>query len=142
MVLAASTKRVSNMKAKGFTLLEVMIAITIFALVASTLSQTTSVSVDNQLRLEERMIASWLAENQIIELRSLPWQDIKDSQKEVEMASQKWQLITKIKPQKKFGGIAIPLDIKRAEVSVHKNNGQNGSPIITLSAYLANETLE
>jgi len=130
------------MKAKGFTLLEVMIAITIFALVASTLSQTTSVSVDNQLRLEERMIASWLAENQIIELRSLPWQDIKDSQKEVEMASQKWQVITKIKAQKKFGGIAIPLDIKRAEVSVHKNNGQNGSPIITLSAYLANETLE
>jgi len=130
------------MKAKGFTLLEVMIAITIFALVASTLSQTTSVSVDNQLRLEERMIASWLAENQIIELRSLPWQDIKDSQKEVEMASQKWQVITKIKAQKKFGGIAIPLDIKRAEVSVHKNNDQNGSPIITLSAYLANETLE
>lgn len=130
------------MKNSGFTLLEVMIAITIFALVASTLSQTTSIAVGNQLNLEDRMIASWIAENQIIELRSVPWQDIKTESKEVEFANRKWAIKTLVTPQKQFSGVAIPLDIKKAEVSVSDINNQEDASVISYTAYLANETLE
>ena len=50
-------------KNKGFTLLEVMIAVTVFAVIATTISQTTSQSVGNLLYLQDKTLASFVAEN-------------------------------------------------------------------------------
>ena len=45
-------------RAAGFTLIEVMIAVTVFVAVATTISQTTSQSVGTQLSLENTTLAS------------------------------------------------------------------------------------
>ena len=122
---------------KGFTLLEVMIALTIFALIATTLSQTTSVSVDNQIHLEQKLIANWIAENEIITLRTKPYAEIKNSKNEINFSDRDWSITTVVKPQKKFAGIPFDLDVKRVEIKV----APKGSPdsLINLVAYMAND---
>jgi general secretion pathway protein I len=124
---------------KGFTLLEVMIALTVFALIATTLSQTTASAVDNQLGIERTIFANWIAENEIILLRANAWGDIKSTTSEVEMANQEWVVTKTVKDKKSFSGVAIPLEVKEVTVTVGLKN--QASSIVNLTAYLANESL-
>lgn len=84
---------------KGFTLLEVMIAVTIFAAMAVVISGTTSQATDVALTLENKTLAGWVAENQLHQIRlehSLPnvvGTEIKD---EVSMANRDWLVKTKV----------------------------------------------
>ncbi|WP_248805727.1 type II secretion system minor pseudopilin GspI [Pseudomonas sp. MWU13-2100] len=58
------------MKAEsGFTLLEVMIALAIFALLAATVLSASQFVVRQGGTLQERLFATWLADNQLNELR-------------------------------------------------------------------------
>lgn len=85
----------------GFTLLEVMIALTIFATLAITISSTASQAVSNALYLEEKVLATWVAENTLTELRiqtraaqALPPQtETKDT---LEMGSREWVVKTAV----------------------------------------------
>ena len=56
----------------GFTLLEVLIALAIFAIVGAALVKNATQTVNQTTRLEERTVAIWLAENQLNEIRSAP----------------------------------------------------------------------
>ena len=49
---------------RGFTLLEVMLALAIFALAAMAVLQIASGALSNQQILEEKTVAGWVAENQ------------------------------------------------------------------------------
>ena len=49
---------------RGFTLLEVMLALAIFALAATAVLQIASGALSNQQILEEKTVAGWVAENQ------------------------------------------------------------------------------
>lgn len=55
--------------ARGFTLLEVLIALSIFAICASTLIQQSGRSIRQATYLETRTHASWIAENELARLR-------------------------------------------------------------------------
>lgn len=58
------------MKAEsGFTLLEVMIALAIFAVLAATVLSASQFVVRQSGTLQERLFATWLADNQLNELR-------------------------------------------------------------------------
>lgn len=99
----------------GFTLLEVMIAITIFAMLATTVSQVASVTVDNQIHLERKMVASWIAENKIIELRLSTWDKIKKSSEDVKMSDREWVVKVAAKDVKDF---PLPIPLREVNVSV------------------------
>ncbi len=60
-------KRVKT--ARGFTLLEVMIALTIFATLAAAVISAGHYSLRQNVRLNEQMQCAWLADNQLTELR-------------------------------------------------------------------------
>lgn len=123
----------------GFTLLEVMVALTVFALIATTLSQTTASAVDNQLSVEQALFANWIAENEITKLRSSPWNDIKKNSKDIFMANQDWTIKTSVAIKKSFSGVAIPLEVKEVTVSIHIKD--QTSTTSSLTAYLANEDI-
>lgn len=55
--------------ARGFTLLEVMIALTIFATLAAAVISAGHYSLRQNVRLNEQMQCAWLADNQLTELR-------------------------------------------------------------------------
>lgn len=61
--------RKKTIGAKGFTLLEVLIALSIFAICASTLIQQSGRSLRQAAYLETRTLANWIAENELEHLR-------------------------------------------------------------------------
>jgi len=138
MVLDDISSRFSMKNNNGFTLLEVMIAITIFALIATTLSKVSATTVDNHIHLERKLLATWIAENDITELRSVPFANIKNGTKELTYADRDWIIKRNVKPIKQFSGIPIPLEIKELSVSVSLAESED-SPLQTLSAYLTND---
>lgn len=127
-------------KQSGFTLLEVMIAIAVFALIATTMSQTTSIAVDSQIHLEQKLLANWIAENKITTLRSISWIELKNSREDIEIANRKWVINVKAADKKSFPGIpvAVPLPIKEITVNVALYENPD-SPLISMIAYMANE---
>jgi general secretion pathway protein I len=65
-----NTKPHSIKKSLGFTLIEVMVALSIFAVCASILVQQSGRSARQSAYLETRTLATWLAQNRLSELRS------------------------------------------------------------------------
>lgn len=55
--------------ARGFTLLEVLVALAIFALVAASILTASARSLQTAARLEDKTLALWIADNQMIELQ-------------------------------------------------------------------------
>lgn len=85
-----------NPFSKGFTLLEVMIALTIFVAIALSLSQTASQSVDTVLYMQDKTLASMLAENQLNEIRLKGLPRIGETKGQVRFASREWQIFTQV----------------------------------------------
>lgn len=127
-------------KQRGFTLLEVMIAVTVFALIAISVSQATSVAVDNQIHLERKLLACWIAENETTLMRSESWANIKKGSKELEYANQKWLIKKTVKEKKRFTGIPIPIpiDVREVEISVSLEESPD-SPLFTLTSFMAKD---
>ena len=55
---------------RGFTLVELLVALVVFAIVAITAYTTTSDTLSQQQRLEERTLANWIAKNELALLRA------------------------------------------------------------------------
>jgi general secretion pathway protein I len=76
----------------GFTLLEVLVALAIFALVAASVLTATARSLQTASRLEDKTLAMWIADNRLTELQ-LAQSPVADGreQGEVEFAGRRWQ---------------------------------------------------
>ena len=57
------------MRSKGFTLLEVMVALMIVAFALTALSASMNQMIDAANTMRDRTYASWIAQNKIAELR-------------------------------------------------------------------------
>ncbi|HAK51099.1 MAG TPA: type II secretion system protein GspI [Gammaproteobacteria bacterium] len=84
-------------KSKGFTLVEIMIAMAIFAIVSTTVLKNATQSISQTRMIKERTIAQWIAENQLQELRMLPRGDehfpsVGIDRSSVTMANREWQV--------------------------------------------------
>ena len=55
--------------ARGFTLLEVLVALAIFAVVAASVLSASARSLKTAARLEDKTFASWLADNRLQEMQ-------------------------------------------------------------------------
>ena len=83
-------RRTSN---AGFTLIEVMVALAIFAIGAISLSLASSSAANNARRLEEQTLARWVAQNEVVDIRmsdALP--PMEEKSKTVEYAGREWLL--------------------------------------------------
>jgi len=59
-------------KSSGFTLIEVMIALAIFAIVSTTLIKSATQTVSQSRIIQERTMAQWIAESEMQTLRLQP----------------------------------------------------------------------
>lgn len=84
----------NNRKGLGFTLLEVMIALSIFAVIAATIMDASSQGVDSIIHLEEKTLASWVAENKLTELRLSGELSVGEKKEQLKMANRDWQITT------------------------------------------------
>ena len=83
---------------KGFTLLEIMIALAIFTVVASALVRNASQAVKQTGIIQERTLGYWIAENHLNQMRALPRNEenfpgLGSDRFSVTMAGQEWEVV-------------------------------------------------
>lgn len=118
-------------KNKGFTLLEVMIALFIVAISLGGVIKVMGNAASNTSRLSNRTFAQWVALNQIAKLQiSNEWPKYGSSNGKDEMASQEWRWVqTIIKTSDE--------NVKRIELAVwNKNDSSDASPYVTIVGFL------
>lgn len=81
----------------GFTLIEVLMALLVFGLIAATVQHAATLYFSHYERVENKTIASWIAENRLAELRLAEEMPAvgKDNQ-EIRYADQDWFTLTEI----------------------------------------------
>ncbi len=111
----------TRMELKGFTLLEVMIALLIFTIGAAGLIKGMSQIVTQHTRLEDKTFANWIAENRFHELRlAKTFPSPGEKKEDVEYASKEWVVVEKIiKTPNPF--------MRRVEISVQLLDAESNS---------------
>ncbi len=104
-------------KQAGFTLLEIVIAVAIFAVASTALIRNASNSVVQTLRVQDRTIGYWLAENELETLRSAPRTEeffpaVGTDRESVTMANRDWELKIQVESTE-------DPDMRRVEVTVY-----------------------
>jgi general secretion pathway protein I len=62
---------------RGFTLMEVLVALAILTVALAAVVRSASVAADGTLELKERLLATWIAQNRIAEYSARPlWPDV------------------------------------------------------------------
>ena len=90
-------RQAARRRRRGFTLIEVVIALAIAAISLGALTATISQMVDGSNSIQQRTYASWIAQNRIAEMRlanAIP--DVSTTTNEVTYAGQEWQLETTV----------------------------------------------
>jgi general secretion pathway protein I len=77
---------------EGFTLLEIMVALAIFATLAAAVLSASQYVVKQGGAVERRLFAAWLADNQLNELRVQPPLVVGQQQRVVRMDRRDWLL--------------------------------------------------
>ncbi|MGP9802988.1 type II secretion system minor pseudopilin GspI [Rheinheimera sp. NSM] len=79
------------MKRNGFTLLELLVAMAIFATAGMAIMQASSAHIRSLSQLDDLTIASYIANNQMQQaLLDKDWPGKEKSQQQVEMANRQW----------------------------------------------------
>ena len=87
----------SHRNQSGFTLIEIMVALVIFAVLSITLLTRLGGDIRSQQLLEEKTLASVVAEDVLSELRiKKDWSSVYASKSTVEMAGKKWDVSTTV----------------------------------------------
>jgi general secretion pathway protein I len=118
---------------RGFTLVEIMISLAIFAVVSASLVRNASMTVHQNSMVQDRTLAWWVAENRLNELRFLPREDknfpsIGTDRVSVRMAQRDWELRVQVTQTEN-------VNMRRIEITVYKDD-EPDAPLISLSSFI------
>lgn len=122
---------------RGFTLLEVLVALAIFASVSAVVLTAAGRSLTNAGRLEELTLAGWIADNRIseLQLQQIPPSIGRETQ-EVDYGSRKWQTLSEIEASADPGLLRVTV-----WVALQTPRGRSGSAseraVTSLTGFIA-----
>jgi len=97
-------------RAAGFTLIEVLVALAIVAIALGALAHAGARVLDHQAELEQRTLATWLADNRVSEIRLRRALSAGVASGEREYGNRRWRWRTEIQPAP--GGALWRIDVE------------------------------
>ena len=133
-----STK-ISSFPQKGFTLLEVMVALAVVAVGLAGVMTTVTTNISNASGLNDRTIAHWVAMNELAELQvSKDWPSTRTVEDSEVMANHEWHIKRIVKkPDNDFlkQERALRNNVREVEIQVRRNEDDE-FPVATLVTYI------
>lgn len=120
---------------RGFTLVEVLVAIVIVALGSAAVLSSLRTAADSAARQRERMFAGYVAMNRLVETRLEPeWPAVGTSEGAVEMAGVRWQWRQEITRTPFAGVLQVTVSARPAPAAADKaGSGRDGGWVVTLT---------
>lgn len=122
------------LKNRGFTLIEMLVAMAILAVAMGALLQTAAQNAVNTTSLRDRTLAQWVAANKLAELQiNKTWEEVGKRNGEMQMANNTWYWQTDVQQ-------VNDKDLRRVEISVRKSPDSESS-LYTLPGFLASPSV-
>ena len=121
------------MRQQGFTLIEVLVALMVFGLIATAASQVGSQYLGSFERVRDLTLASWIAGNRMNEIRlEENFPSVSENRQDLEYAGREWRIVTVVSDTDEDS-------MRRVEVRVEAYRDR-GDPVQlqTLSGFLRN----
>lgn len=89
---------ISNRRQRGFTLIEVLVALVIFGVIAASVLKTLQDSIRQQTALEDRLTANWVAQQALEEIRlRTDWPPLGKKTERVLLGEREWEVAAEVK---------------------------------------------
>lgn len=122
--------RVVHGRTGGFTLLELVVALAVIAVVMAALHGTGQTALRGGAYLEEKTLAHWVAANELARLRLLPtWPELGIREGRTGMAQRDWHWRATIMPTPEPA-------VRRVELSVALVSGNDQIPRASLTGFV------
>ncbi len=117
-------------KSRGFTLIEVVVALAIVAIGMLAVFKTIGDTVNNVSELRDRSFAAWIADNRITEIRvSGEMPSVEETAGEVEFGGRRWHWVTKVSQTQVKG-------LRRIDVSVRRDGDAENASLVNLAGFV------
>jgi len=115
---------------RGFTLLEVMVAMTILALTMGAVIRAVGGYTANQAYLRDRTLAAWVARNVLVEQQvNDAWPSVGELKGSAEMGGREWRWVGTVSQTDEQ-------DLRRLDVKIRPSDAEESEPIAVLSGFL------
>lgn len=116
---------------RGFTLIEVLVAVAVLALAMGAVLGSTSQYADNAIYLRDKSFASWVAHNLLNEWHiEKKWPKPGKQEGESRMAGRDWYWQADIKK-------TPDPEIRRVDITIALEEGDDAPPLLAVSAFLS-----
>ncbi len=115
---------------QGFTLIEVLVALSIFAVAVATMSGAMRNNVSNSNYLRDKTLAHWVASNKMVEIQqSDVYPPIEDRRDKVEFGGRQWIVRTRVEKT-----VSV---MRKLEISVGVEQGGDVNYLSFLEGYFS-----
>lgn len=118
--------------ARGFTLIEVLVALLVFSIIATVAAQMSSQYIGTYERVRDKTLAGWIADNRVNELRlQEQTPGVSTNSEDLDYGPFRWRVETRVLNTQDPA-------IRRVEVAVSKFRGDGSEParVHSLSAFM------